>query len=1039
MHVQRVADLGGSALALTEHGNVSSWVQLEKEASTANIKPLFGLEAYCAPAQTRQKFHQTLIAATPEGLRNLNRIVGRSYAEGFYQWPTVHGNMLVEHAEGLIATSGCADSHLSCSLLGGKSLGDKRDRASAEDMRAAERVVRKYKDLFGDGYYLEVQRFPGLARARTLNPAFAEISRRTGVPLVATADVHYPFPSQNEMQKILHAAHRGGTVNQVEAGWEYDILLTYPTSDQQILEQLMATGLTKREAWSAICNTSEIASRCDVKLPRNERLRFPVPVGQTAEELVWEWLREGWRFRYDKNASLRARPEEYHERLRYEMELVVGKDFCDYFLMLSDAVRYAKDRGIVVGPARGSAAASLVCYLLRITEVDPLQFPTMVFERFLDPARTDLPDVDLDFADDRRDEVREYLVGRYGADRVANIGNVVQYKGKIALNDVARVHRIPHGPTTIIKDLILERSGGDSRAGSSLADTIDVFPAAKAAYDSHPAFKYALELEGNVRGMSVHAAGIVLSNDPISDTCAMYTRVVKGVSKTVLAYNKYDAEYLGMLKADFLGLSTAGMIGRILDMIGMTLEELYDVPLDDEPTLQAFRDGDVTGIFQFEGRATRLVNNGVIPDHFMHLADINALSRPGPLFSGMTSQYMEIKHGRAKADHLHPMVWKHTKHTYGQIIYQEQVLNIVREVGGFPVQKIGDIRRIISQKLGEASMQTMFEEFVAGAARLHNIERDLATRIWKFMVTSATYSFNVAHCISYSMLGYWAQYLKQNYPVEFFAAALAKVGDTKKAREEKRLKLLNDATKYGRNIKILPPDITRSAVSWRPEGQSIRAGFAQIPGVGPNMAPAIVAERDEHPDVYQVWPDLKLIRGIGDKKCAQMQAFAEKSDPFDINLTALVLDEIRNGLRRRHADYRGLPIPTHRSDTIPHDRECRVIWMGVVRKIEYKDLIEDERARSGDSVEEILARTKRPDLAKWCTLMSYDDGDDDVYLRTTRFNYPKFKDAIDSVVPGQDVVIAVGTKRKGWSVSLHLDALYVIDPYDDEEEEVIDD
>ena len=1033
-HVNRVAELGGNALALSEHGNVSSWVQLEKAAQKAGIKPIFGMEAYCAPKGERRKFHQTILAMDVEGHRNLNRLAGRAYAEGFYQWPTVEGHMLVDHAEGLIVTSGCADSHLSCTLLGGKSLGDKRDRASREDMRAAEKIIHKYQAIFGDRYYLEVQRFPGLARARTLNPAFAELSRRTGAKLVATADVHYPYGSDNEMQKILHAAHRGGTVNSVEAAWEYDILLTYPESDKQILDDLVATGLTPRQALAAIDATSEIASRCNVTLPRNEPLRFPTPPGQTAKELLWQWLRDGWRFRYEENKSLRARTEEYHTRVRYEMEQVDGKDFNDYFLMLSDAVRFAKDSGIPVGPARGSAAASLVLYLLRITEVDPMQFPTMVFERFLDPARTDLPDVDLDFADDRRDEVREYLVRRYGADRVANIGNVVQYAGKVALNDVARVHNIPFGPTNTIKDLILERSGGDSRAGSSLSDTIDVFPAAKAAFDSHPAFKYALRLEGNVRGASVHAAGIVISNAPIPETCAMYTRKLKGKDRTVLAYNKKDAEYLGMLKADFLGLSTMGMIGIVLDMIGMPLEELYRVPLDDERTLDAFRRGDVVGIFQFEGRATRLVNNGVVPDHFMHLADINALSRPGPLFSGMTADYMDVKHGRKKPDHLHPLVWKYTQHTYGQIIYQEQVLSIIREMGGFPVQKIGDIRRIISQKLGEASFNAMKETFLEGAERLHNVDRKLADRIFKFMVTSATYSFNVAHCISYSMLGFWCMYLKQNYPLEFYAAQLRKVGDSKKAREERRPKLLNDAIKHGH--KVFPPVLGVSGRTWVPDHarNGVLAGFTQIPGIGGSYGEAIESYMKEH-GPFGAWEELIQVKGIGGKKMERIRAFSEADDPFEIELTARILDEIRHGIFRGHAEYRGCPKPTHRSDEIPRDRDMQVTWMGIVRKIEYKDLIEDERARTGDDLDIIMKRTKDPHLVKSCTLHCYDDGDDDVYLRFNRWNYPKYKEIIDGIVPGNDVVIAMGRKRPGFGTSLQVSGLVVIDPFDDDDED----
>jgi DNA polymerase-3 subunit alpha len=1036
-HVARAVEVGSQAVAVAEHGNVSSWVQLEKFAGKAGIRPIFALEAYTAPPKSDRKFHQILVAENSTGLRNLNELVTRSWAEGFYRWPTVHGEMLVDHATGLVATSGCADSHLNCVLAGGKSLGDRRYRISAFDMDEAEKIVWKYKALFGDGYYLEVQRFPGLDRTRLLNPALAELSARTGVPLVATADSHYPLPEQNEMQKILHAAHRGGTVETVEAEWEYDILLTPPTSDAQIYHDLINTGLTKSEAWGAILSTEEIAQRCNVTLPKNEALRFPVPDGWTSTEYMWEKLREGWRYRIKTNKRMQANPQEYVDRLHYEMGPIVEKGYPDYFLMVADAVVFAKDlqpRPIPVGPARGSAAASLAGYLMRITEVDPLQFPAMVFERFIDLSRTDLPDIDLDFADTRRDEVRDYLVKRYGADRVANIGNFVGYKGKNSIVDVARVHKIPKHDADTVKSVILERSGGDSRFNDTLADSIEMFPAAKAAFERNPALKYAVALEGNQRGMSVHAAGIVISNNPITDTCAVYTRDVNGEPRSVLAYDKKDAEALGMLKMDFLGLSTMGMIDLVLEMIGMSLADLYNVPLDEPRTLDAFRRGDVVGIFQFEGRATRLVNAGVVPDHFQHLADINALSRPGPLFSGMTADYIDIKHGRKKPDHLHPLVWKHTEFTYGQIIYQEQVLNIVREIGGFPVNRIGDIRRAISQKLGEAHMNNMKELFIDGANRLHDIDVKLATRIWNFMVTSATYSFNIAHCVSYSMLGFWCMWLKVHYPREFYAAQLLKVGDDKKAREMRRPRLMNDAVKNG--FHILPPDPRLSAVSWAPDKEDpkgIRAGFLQIPKVGKTTALAIERYRAEFG--IESWYDLKAVRGIGNKTIQALEEFVEAPDPFEIELTARTLDEIRHGIKKGWRDYRGLPKPTHVSHTIPRDKDCNVVWLGVVRNIEYKDLIEDERARSGESVEEIRARVKDPDLVKSCTLHCYDDGDDDVYVRINRWHFPKFQKLVESIIPRESVVVVRGRKRASFGVSLQVQSLIVMTPDNEEEDE----
>ena len=681
MHVERSAELGMVAQAVTEHGNVSSHVQHEKAAGQYGVKPIFGLEAYTGPVNMREtnntrKWHLTLLAMDQTGYINLMRLVTESWAEGFYRWPTVTGPMLEKYSEGLICLSGCADSLVACRLLGGKG-------EDARGERAAQTVIKRFQRIFGDRYYLEAQQFPELQRTSTLNPWLAEQSARYGIPLVGTADVHYPYPDDNEMQLILHAAGRGAAnISEQAEGWEYDIRLTHPISDRVVRDRLMGTGLSKWQANAAVLETEEIAQRCNVVLPKADRLRFPLAPGQTTKELIWEWLREGWRYRAERNPRLISERKKYLQRMRYEMELIEAKDFLDYFLMLSEAVRFAKDNGIAVGPARGSAAASLVCYLLRITEVDPMQFPLMLFERFIAIDRKDVPDVDLDFGDIRRDEVRRHMVGIYGADRVGNIATYTKYRGKNALIDVARVNAVPDYDLKVIKDLMIERSSGDARAGATLEDTIKMFPQARAIMDKWPALWNALRLEGDYRSMSVHSAGIIVANTPLTDSVAMYEREMGSGknrhTRQVISVDKYDADYLNLMKADFLGLSTLGMIEIALGLVGLKLDDMYNVDLEDPRVLQAFRDGDVTGIFQFGGGATRIVNNDVAPDTFMHLADINALSRPGPLHSGSTQDYIDIRHGRKKRPHLHPAVEKIAGWTNGQIIYQEQILAIVR-------------------------------------------------------------------------------------------------------------------------------------------------------------------------------------------------------------------------------------------------------------------------------------------------------------------------------------------------------------------------
>ena len=1042
-HVRRAADLGMSAIAFTEHGNVSSHVKAEKAGKAHGIKTLYGCELYTASARTQSKWHLTVLAADQDGYANLNRLVSRAWAEGFYYWPTVSGPMLRDHADGLIVLSGCADSLLSCTLLGGKSNGPQRETASSWDIDAAERVVRNFKELLGDRYYLETQQFPELQRTRMLNPILAELSRRTKVPLAATADVHYPMPDDNEMQKILHAAGRGtGSVEAQEATWEYDIRLTLPLTDKQIHRALMRTGLGWKDAQAAIDATADIAWRCNVTLPRNERIRFPMPDGYSnAKDLIWEWLRDGWRYRWRDNRSMQAREEEYHERLVYEMGLIEMKDYLDYFLTVGYLVKWAKRHGIVVGPARGSAAASLVCYLLRITEIDPMQFPTMMFERFIDATREDLPDIDLDFQDNRRFEAVEEAMRVFGRDNVGQIGNFVRYRGKNSVKDVARVYRVPLYAAKKVNDQLIERAQGDERLESSLLDTIQTFPAVQEVFDKYPDLNHAIRLEGNMQSMGVHAAGIVISNAPITDTCAVYEREV-GKDKhrvSVIAYDKKDAEYIGMLKADFLGLSNMGMIGRVLELTGMDVEDIYRIPLDDSETMEGFKDNDVIGIFQFEGRATRGVCRQVRPDTFMELADINALSRPGPLASGMTDRYIDVKHGRAKVDTLHPIIDQFTKETKFQIVYQEQVLAVVREVGGFPVARVAEIRKAIQDKIGEASFNKMLNEFIEGAQRLHGIKPDLAKRIWSYLVTSSSYSFNVPHSVSYAMIAYWNMYLKKHYPLEFYAASAQWLNRASKWKE-KGPRLLRDAQRKG--LKILPPDPEISFETWRPDKaeNGLRAGFAQIDGVGELTAERMREFRNDtmflNPTIPWSWTDFSAIKGIGPKTIDNIRAFAEDPDPFGLDLVGKVLREFRDGLRSQQGFWRGLPRPTHTSETMLSARDgARVVWIGVPKLVEYKDLIEDQRAKFGTTEAEIVAAVKSPHLRKWATVFAYDDGDEEVYLRFGRFDMPKFEDGLKQLRPNMDVLLIIGTKNKGFGNSIKVNKMMIIDPEEDENDD----
>lgn len=1027
-HVKRVADLGMEALALTEHGNVSSHVQLEKACKDSGIKPIFGLEAYTAPESMREdkntrKWHLTMLAMDEVGYRNLMTLVTRSWAEGFYQWPTISGSMLAEHHEGLIVLSGCADSKLACDLLGGKG----RDKGSEAD---ALRTIDAFQDLLGDRYYLETQMFPELERSRILNAWYAEQSKRKGIPLVATADCHYPMPDDNEMQVILHAAGRGsGTVEAQEASWEYDIRLTPPASDKLVLKRLKGAGLTPKQAQEAARTTAEIASRCNVVLPKANRLRFPVPEGSSGKELIWDKLREGWAFRIERNARMRKDKQAYIDRLKYEMEIIEAKDFVDYFLMLADLVVWAKDAGIPVGPARGSAAASLACYLLRITEVDPLQFPMMYFERFIALDRHDIPDVDLDFSDSRRDELRQRAIEVYGEDHVGNIGTFTKYKGKNSLDDVARVNNIPDYALKTIKGLMVERSSGDARAEATIQDTIEMFPQVKEVFERYPVLYKALRLEGNYKAMSVHAAGLVISDAPLTDTVAVYERQSgtgsKKVTRQVVSVNKYDAEYVNLMKADFLGLATMGMIQHALDMVGMTLDELYTTTseLDDPKVLRAFREGDVTGIFQFGGGATRIVNSDVKPDNFLELADINALSRPGPLHSGATQDYIDIKHRRKRMETLSEVMKPIIGWTKGQIIYQEQILAIVREVGGFDWTHAQEIRKIISLKHGEAAFNMREGRFLEGAERLHGIEPGEAKRIWSRMATAGTYAFNVAHSVSYSMLAYWTMWFKVHHPLAFYAASLRSYD------KDAQYWLLRDALRH--KLDVDPPDPNRSGITWNIDGSRIRAGFQQVSGIGAVVAETIVKDRTERGD-FDGWGNLQRAKGIGPKTCETIEAAGNSTDPFGIYKIDKVLDDMRGWLKVNGRKYK-LPRPTHKANTIPTNvKFLEVVWLGMPTSRDPRDVIEDERGRTGESVEEILARFKDPHLTKRMVVQALDETDEPVFLRWNRWDFPRFEKAIWDLRLDHDLVLIRGIKRRGFGTSLNVKNMWVLSP--DEED-----
>jgi DNA polymerase-3 subunit alpha len=1062
-YVERAMELGMPAIAFTEHGNVSSHVKLEIACQDTGIKPMYGCELYTRDEPSKHKFHLGVLAMDLSGYRNLLRLVTASWSN-FYYFPTTTSKMVDRYGEGLIFLSGCLGSAMACKSMGGKDIPEH----DALGIEAALKVAKSMQDRLGDRYYLELQAFPELKKTHKYNQMLIEVSHRLGIKCVVTLDAHYPRIDKQRMHAIVHAIARGGqekkTVDQIESEWDYSVPMTL-FGRQDAGKRLLATGIDKIEVIKALDHTVEVADRCTVMLPKGSPVKYPLPSGvKSAEELLWSKLREGWRYRRFKRDD-----NEALERLKREMTLIVDKGFADYFLMMNDVISWAKDNQIVVGPGRGSAAASLVCYLLRITEVNPMQFKQMYFERFLDPNRFDAPDIDLDFDDERRDEIRRYLVRKFGSKYVGNIGTYTTWRGKNAIDDIARVTRVPMFESSRLKEFIIERSSGDSRAGKTLIDSVTQFPLANDIIERNPSLRDAFQLEGMLKGMGVHAAGIVVAAEPLTDTVALYSRELSAQSSggakrkvSVLSVDKDDIKHLGMLKLDMLGLATLGMIKHCLKMTDMSLNDLYAIDIHDERVIDAFRRGDVRGIFQYEGRTTRMVNSQLKPDTFQELVDVNALSRPGPFHSGSTLDYINQKWGKwERSDDRNAWTYNEAVericgYTKFQIIYQEQLLAICREIGGFSWADTAKVRHIIAWKYGDAAFNAYKGQFVEGAMS-NGMDPKLAETIFNRMTTAGNYAFNLAHSVSYSMLGQWAMWFKQYHPDVFYAATLRKTASDKWAA------LMRDAMdpKYfskrgvdglhddGKPVTIGNVDIDLSDVTWgRDEtGHRLIPGFSQIPGIGIKLAKQICAERTIAWGDGDEWSirDVAAVRGIGPKKLELIEGWANAKDPFNVNRLHGLLEEVRGLLRNGQLiDVHGtmLPSATHRAEELPfdlgvqfidgsgnatwgQDRGMPVVWIGRVHGRNLRDLFEEHRTREGEELDPTTIRD--PDKKHSMMLYAYDDTDE-VNVRINRYKFSGFKDLLMKVRLDYDLLVVRGYKNRSFGRKIEVDDMWVIDP-----------
>lgn len=1054
-HVLRAKELGIKAIALTEHGNVSSHVQLEKAADKHGIKAIYGVEAYVAEPEEKQKYHQTILAMDEEGYRQLNRLVTRSYSEGFYGKPTVHPEWLLDPdlTSHLILLSGCADSWLSCTLAGGKGSGERLvdteepDETLNEELEVrynkAVKLAEKFRDVYRDRYYLEVQPFDNYPRTCYLNQKIVEISHTLSIPIVATADVHYPHPEDWEVQRLSNAIAWGETVEGLAKKRDYEAgLCTYPEDDKSFAQRLMRTGLNAKTAAKAIRNSEKVAERCNVRLPKTTPVRFSGSDGteEGARKILKQKIKEGIKYRQETSQAFSQHFSEhradYVARLKKELDVILTKEgFADYFLVNWQVIGWAKDQGIAVGPGRGSAASSLVCYLLRLTEVNPMEFPEMVFERFLDPSREDEPDIDTDYPDDRRNEVFEFARREYGEENVGNIGNFARFRGKTAVKTAGKALAIPIKDTEDFAELIGTPPYGDPREFDSAEDAARSFPEAEAVEKRNPDLKVAYRLEGDMRTLGIHAAGMVLSNSPISETCALYKRSkTNGEEAEVIAYDKRDASYLQMLKLDCLGLKTMTIINDVIEMVDeLSLEQLYELPRDDEKTLKAFGEDDLTGIFQFEGRSTR----GIVKDiflgkdkvpTFMQLADINALSRPGSLSSGMTRQYINVENGKSRKT-IHPVVDKILESTNGCLVYQEQVMRIGKEFGGLDDSEVGRLRKIIGAKQAGGAFEAFWEKFKNGAMSNHGASEAKAREVWEYMAASASYLFNVSHAISYALVAYWTQYLKQHYPAEFFAASLRSAA-TKgkiKGKAEPQLLILQDAVAHG--LTVNPPSYANSGLTWSPNAErtGVEAGFIQLPKVGKKTALKMIEMRETaHPaDLsWEFFSEGKI--GFGVKSVQAAKAMQESADPFEIHLTNNALVSVVEAIRDGEVP---LAMPNSSSATLAGQEGERVTYLGHVVAVKIIDHLAEVRQRENLTHEEVCDRIEKPELGTKAKIICADKGGTEVHVNISRYIYPQLADEIHEIDTKKApfVLWAEGKASSAFGPSVQADQIVAIE------------
>lgn len=821
---KRVKELGMDSIAITDHGNMFGAIQFYKACMDEGVKPIMGCEVYVSSTdlnvkdKTSKRYHLILLAENNKGYENLMKIVSKGWVDGFYYKPRVDKNVLKKYSEGIIALSACLQGEVQRKIL---------DR----DFEAAREAALEYKDIFGEGnFFLEVQNH-GIREQLETNIHLRNLNRELGIPLVATNDVHYLEKSDANAHDVLLCIQTGAILSD-EKRMKFPSDEFYLKSEEEMKEALP-------DFIDAIENTYEIAKRCNVTIEfHNYHLpKFDVPEGYTNDEYLKELALKGLREKYENL------DEKIMERFNFEFETIVSMGYTDYFLIVWDFINYAKENGIMVGPGRGSAAGSIISYGLGIIDVDPLRFD-LLFERFLNPERVSMPDIDIDFCYERREEVIEYVNRKYGKDHVAQIATFGTMAARGAIRDVGRVMDISYSKVDQIAKMIPQELNITIKRALEMSE--ELRNAMRDDQEVKAIIDTALKVEGLPRHMSTHAAGVVISNRDVTD----YVPLARTDEQLLTQFNMTELEELGLLKMDFLGLRTLTVIRDAVNMVrenyGVEID-FKDQGFDDPEVIELFKHANTLGIFQFESSGMRAFLKELKADAFEDLVAANALFRPGPM--SQIPRFIESKHDPSKISYIHPSLEPILNVTYGCIVYQEQVMQIVQQIGGYSLGRADLVRRAMSKK----KMSVMEEErnnFIYGlkdedgnvlikGALANDVDEKSANEIYDLMIDFANYAFNKSHSVAYSVVAYRTAFLKRYYPKEFMASQISSFMNSPKqvalyAEELKRL-----------NIKLLPPSVNESKNKFTVEKDAVRFGLKAVKNVGDNFIDAIVEARKQ--------------------------------------------------------------------------------------------------------------------------------------------------------------------------------------------------